>query len=188
MDVNAIIEEQLVNANLELGKYLKADVVLLRTPMVPPIDDEVRHCIESMTSDESRRQSAKLCVVLETNGGYIEVVERIYNVFRFHYNEVTFVIPNHAYSAGTVLVLSGDVIYMDYYSVLGPIDPQITSEDNKTLVPGIGYLIKFNELLEKINADPQGERTRGEWRCYSANSTRQSCSTSSRPMNDPSSF
>lgn len=59
--------------------------------------------------------------------------------------------PNYAYSAGTILVLSGDEIHMDYYSVLGPIDPQVDSGDG--YVPGMGYLAKFEELKAVIN-DP----------------------------------
>lgn len=44
--------------------------------------------------------------------------------------------------------MSGDNIYMDYYSVLGPIDPQVQNKDGK-LVAALGYLDKVNELLEK---------------------------------------
>ena len=69
-------------------------------------------------------------------------------MFRHHFQNVVFVVPNQAYSAGTVLVLSGDAIYMDYYSVLGPIDPQIKNRDGRW-VPGLGYLEKYNSLIEK---------------------------------------
>jgi hypothetical protein len=104
---------------------------------------------------------AKLTVLIETNGGFVETVERIVSVFRKHYEVVEYVVPNYAYSAGTILVLSGDEIYMDYYSVLGPIDPQMESPDG--LMPGMGYLAKFQELLDVINrpgVDPA--TTRGE--------------------------
>lgn len=50
---------------------------------------------------------------------------------------------------------------MDYYSVLGPIDPQIQNDDGK-FVPGLGYLAKFDELLSKINNDKTGDATRAE--------------------------
>ncbi|HZU33911.1 MAG TPA: serine dehydrogenasease, partial [Candidatus Angelobacter sp.] len=61
---------------------------------------------------------------------------------------VEFVIPNSAYSAGTVLVMSGDAIHMDYYSRLGPIDPQIDSPRGLP-VSALGHLEKYNALLEK---------------------------------------
>ena len=51
---------------------------------------------------------------------------------------------------------------MDYYAVLGPIDPQIDSQDGSSSVPGIGYLIKFNQLIDAINKDPTGQNTRAE--------------------------
>jgi hypothetical protein len=50
-------------------------------------------------------------------------------------------------SAGTVLTMSGDAIYMDYFSVLGPIDPQVEHEGR--LIPALGYIAKYNELMEK---------------------------------------
>ncbi len=64
-------------------------------------------------------------------------------------------------SAGTILAMSGDAIFMDYYSVLGPIDPQFQSQ-NWHFVPGLGYLQKYKELLEKINAAANPENVRGE--------------------------
>jgi hypothetical protein len=50
-------------------------------------------------------------------------------------------------SAGTILALSGDDIHMDYYSVLGPIDPQ--EEIEGKLVPALGYVIRYQNLLNK---------------------------------------
>lgn len=98
--------------------------------------------------------------MLETTGGYIETVERLALTFRNNYSVVEFIVPNYAYSAGTVLAMSGDEIYMDYFSILGPIDPQY--QDEGDYLPGMGYLAKFNELLEKVNSDKTGDNTRGE--------------------------
>ena len=39
---------------------------------------------------------------------------------------------------------------MDYFSTLGPIDPQVERTDGrKGLVPALGYLAKYEELIEK---------------------------------------
>jgi len=54
---------------------------------------------------------------------------------------VDFLIPSHAMSAGTILAMSGDAIHMDYYSVLGPIDPQVENQEGR-LIPALGYLIR----------------------------------------------
>jgi hypothetical protein len=59
-------------------------------------------------------------------------------------------VPNYAFSAGTVLVMSGDAIHMDSYSRLGPIDPQILRPDGSQ-VPALGYLARYNKLLSKAN-------------------------------------
>lgn len=147
MDAESVIDAQLGQLNHQLANFLKADVILLKAPMVQPVDDNVRAAIEEVNGADSER----LIVLVETIGGHIETVERIVGVFRKHYPEVEFIVPNFAYSAGTVLVLSGDEIYMDYHSVLGPIDPQY--QEGGVLVPGIGYLAKYDELLSEIN-DP----------------------------------
>jgi len=87
-------------------------------------------------------------VILTTNGGYIETVQRIVDTFHYHYDHVSVIIPNYAYSAGTVLAMSGDEIYMDYYSRLGPIDPQVENNRGRQ-VPALGYLKQWDRLLKK---------------------------------------
>lgn len=44
--------------------------------------------------------------------------------------------------------MSGDEIYMNYYSVLGPIDPQVPNKDGR-YIPAQGYLDKVGEFIEK---------------------------------------
>jgi len=149
---DALISFALEDANFKLGRLLNADVFALKAPMMPPVDDMVRVEIEGIKERNSKSKE-RLVVIVETNGGFAETVERIVSAFRRHYSIVEFIIPNYAYSAGTLLVLSGDEIYMDYYSVLGPIDPQYQSENGES-VPSMGYLAKFQELLETVNSPP----------------------------------
>lgn len=156
IDVDQLFNGVAQNLNRELSIELKGDCVFVSSAMVPPLDDVFRVSIESIQADGSSEDH--LVVMLETTGGYIETVERIVSVIRNHYKEVSFIVPSHAFSAGTVLVLSGDHIYMDYYSVLGPIDPQFADEDGRSLLPGAGYLAKFEELIKVINADPKNEK------------------------------
>jgi hypothetical protein len=51
-------------------------------------------------------------------------------------------------SAGTILVMAGDAIHMDYASVLGPIDPQVMGSGGQW-VPALGYLAQYERLVEK---------------------------------------
>jgi len=44
--------------------------------------------------------------------------------------------------------MSGNEIWMDYYSVLGPIDPQIQGSRGE-LIPAHGYLLQYERLIEK---------------------------------------
>jgi len=121
---NAIIEEQLdKHARALEESALKADLLTFVGPIEGGAEDVVRDAVE-FRCDDRRTKKPKLAVLLETPGGYIEVVQRVVNTLRNHYRQVDFIIPNFAMSAGTVLALSGDNIFMDYYSILGPIDPQ----------------------------------------------------------------
>jgi hypothetical protein len=144
---NRIVEEHLDELAFELERVFDADVLAFMTPIEYGVDDAVRDAIEGRSARRKR-----LVVMLETPGGYIEVVARIADTLRHHYDHLTFVVPNFAMSAGTVLAMAGDAIYMDYYSVLGPIDPQIEREQrdgSKRFVPALGYLAKYEELIAK---------------------------------------
>ncbi len=88
-----------------------------------------------------------LVVLLNTPGGSAEAVEKFVEIIRFHYRNVNFVVPDYAMSAGTILCMSGDRIFMDYSSSLGPIDPQVYN--GKEWVPALGYLDKV-EVMEEI--------------------------------------
>lgn len=150
--IDQVVENTLHAVRLELSKATGgADVYLLKSPMMQGVDDIFRTEIEGVCDNRGGAPATDKAVVLvETNGGSVETVERIVSVLRKHYAIVEFIIPSYAYSAGTILVMSGDEIWMDYYAVLGPIDPQYQSEDGRH-VPGMGYLAKFRELTERIN-------------------------------------
>ena len=142
-DANKIIEEQLDNQIEKLEKKLSGDVLTYKGNIIQPASDLIRDAIES-----KNKKREKLVVVLETSGGYIEVAQRIAETFHHHYRVVEFIIPNFAMSAGTVLVMSGYAFFMDYYSVLGPIDPQIL-RPNGMWIPALGYLEQYNRFIER---------------------------------------
>ena len=88
-------------------------------------------------------------VCLKTPGGEAETVEKMVDILRHHFKRVYFIVPDQAMSAGTIFCMSGDKIYMDYSSSLGPIDPQVPDREGQYLVPALGYLDKIAELVEK---------------------------------------
>lgn len=157
VNTDQVVHHQLSQSAIQLGSRLSADVISINSPMQFSLDDAVRDEVEALRENHNGGpQPERLAVVLQTPGGFIETVERIVSVMRRHYEAVDFIIPNYAYSAGTVLALSGDEIYMNYYSVLGPIDPQFETAGGEQ-VPGMGYIAKYNELIAKINSVPDEE-------------------------------
>ena len=60
-------------------------------------------------------------------------------------------------SAGTLFALSGDKIYMDYSSSLGPVDPQV--HNGTDWVPALGYLDQVEKMIQK---SAKGELTDAE--------------------------
>lgn len=76
---NTFISNELKRLNKDLAAYLDADVILIRGPLLFGLDDSVRQAIENV-----KDKKLILAVVLETTGGFIEVAERIVNVFRNH--------------------------------------------------------------------------------------------------------
>jgi membrane-bound ClpP family serine protease len=141
---NEIIEDQLAQRLKAVENVLDADVLTYSGPISDDIQPLVKEILESITDRRTR-----LAVVLETGGGYIESAERLVNTIRHHYEIVDFIVVSYAMSAGTVLVMSGDSIYMDYAATLGPIDPQLEQPGSGTNIPALGYLEQFDRLVAK---------------------------------------
>lgn len=144
--INDSNRKAMENALSNLERILNADVFVYYGELIDGVEANVKQIIEQICCDGQKHE--ELYVLLTTTGGSLNPVKRIVNIFRNFYKEVNFIIPDYAYSAGTVMCCSGDKIYMDYYSVLGPIDPQVRNKDGK-FVAALGYLDKINELIEK---------------------------------------
>lgn len=129
-----------------LEGHFDADVVFYYGEIHPTIEKMFRDCIEKLKEDQSQAKQ-RLVILLNTPGGSAETVEKMVEIVRFHYQEVDFVVPDYAMSAGTIFCMSGNKIYMDYSSSLGPIDPQVYN--GKDYVPALGYLDQVERLLEK---------------------------------------
>lgn len=140
----------LMNEKLQLlEKQFKADVVFYYGTMHPSYEKLFRDEIEKLKEklEENETPNTRLVIFLNTPGGDALTVEQMVNVTRHHYAEVEFVVPDYAFSAGTLFCMSGDKIHMDYSSSLGPIDPQVPVKGD--YVPALGYLDKVNEMMGK---------------------------------------
>lgn len=141
----------LMNASLaELEKVLGCDVFNYFGPIADGQENTILGIIEDLAKTPEKKDC--LAVILTTTGGSAAAVERYVNIIRHHYDKVIFIVPDCAYSAGTIFCMSGDEIWMDYFSVLGPIDPQVPNKDGK-FVPALGYLDKINELVRKAQTN-----------------------------------
>lgn len=125
--------------------HLGADAAFFYGPIYPSLEKNFRDFIEDLKNDGSGRK--RLVIVINSPGGSAETVEKLVHIIRYHYEEVYFIIPDEAMSAGTIFALSGDKIFMDYTSSLGPIDPQV--HNGKEWVPALGYLDQVEKMIQK---------------------------------------
>ncbi len=144
--LNETIELALNHLSEETAKVFGADVFSFIGGIRPEYLSPFRAHMEELADRNERPDN--LAFLLHTPGGVAEVVEKMVDIIRYHYKEVWFVVPDMAMSAGTILCMSGDKIYMDYSSALGPIDPQIPNSDGQ-LVPALGYLDHVERMIEK---------------------------------------
>lgn len=75
-------------------------------------------------------------VLLHSPGGRPDATERIVHILRKKFDKVHFLIPHSAYSAATMLALSGDTITLHPSATLGPIDPQIYGTPARSIKRG----------------------------------------------------
>jgi len=150
LPVDETIKNLLISKLEALEKYLNGDVIWYFGHILEEYEADFFKIMEQLAQDANKKDT--LYIILTTPGGSAIAVERFVNIVRHHYNEVNFLIPNQAYSAGTIFCMSGDKIMMDYRSVLGPIDPQVLNKAKDKLVPALGYLDKIYDLIEKSRA------------------------------------
>ena len=70
-------------------------------------------------------------IILETPGGFAEVVEDLVKLVRSRFEKVGIIVPGMAKSAGTIFTMAADEILMGPTSALGPIDAQMVSNGKR---------------------------------------------------------
>lgn len=132
----------------KLEAEFNADVLSYVGPIHEAFLRPFRDFIEHIAKATDRKS---LALFLNTGGGSVQAAEKMVEIMRHHFADVSFVVPDMAMSAGTVLAMSGNRIFMDYSSSLGPIDPQVLvrRDEGEAWVPALGYLDKVEELIKK---------------------------------------
>ena len=139
------VKDLLYERIIALEDYFEGDCIFYYGVIFPSLEKRFREFIELLQDEGANRK--RLIVFLHTAGGSIETVEKMVEIIRHHYCEVYFVVPDEAMSAGTIFCMSGNKIYMDYSSSLGPIDPQVYNGSD--WVPALGYLDQVERMIEK---------------------------------------
>lgn len=70
-------------------------------------------------------------ILLVTPGGSAETVAFLVNQLRARFDNIAFILPYMAMSAGTIFCMSGDELIMDESAFFGPIDPQVPSKNGR---------------------------------------------------------
>ena len=140
--------EHLIKQITETHSQIKTAFIAYHGPIDYNFIEYYKDEIEELADKAKSLQIDTLNIIINTPGGSVEAVEKMVEINRYHFKTVNFYVPDMAMSAGTIFCMSGDEIYMDYASSLGPIDPQVMNEQGKW-VPALGYLDKYEELIQK---------------------------------------
>ncbi|MGD1155790.1 MAG: hypothetical protein ABSA41_08170 [Terriglobia bacterium] len=92
-----------------------------------------------------------LDILIHSPGGYPEAAESIVQQIRAKYSDVRFMVPSYAKSAATMFVMSGNEILMDRDAELGPIDPQMRTQNGTS--PAESILEQFAKAQAELQAD-----------------------------------
>jgi hypothetical protein len=91
-------------------------------------------------------ESNAVDVLIHSPGGSPEATERIVSMLRERFDDVHFLVPHSAYSAATMLALSGNTVILHPSATLGPIDPQINGTPARLIRRGFD---RVRELLKE---------------------------------------
>jgi hypothetical protein len=120
----AELKRLILNYNESRNTYLFVyDIAIDKPSYLTSLEQHDYYWIHRMLSD--KKDVEKLDFYIETHGGSGETVEEIQRFLRSHFKEVYFVVTGEAKSAGTLLALSGDDIFMTETGSLGPVDAQM---------------------------------------------------------------
>lgn len=94
------------------------------------------YMIQDILRESDKKQ---IDIYLETPGGSGEAAEEIARFLHSKFEEVNFVIAGEAKSAGTILAMCANKIYMCSTGSLGPIDAQVRI--GRSVIPAYDYKI-----------------------------------------------
>lgn len=134
----------------EIEEYRGRPLLVYATKFLDSLPQGVPNFIDLSDVDgftdliNSVKDSKKVDILLHSPGGRPDATERIIGILRDKFDEINFLIPHSAYSAATMMALSGDTIILHSSATLGPIDPQINGIPARSIKRG------FEKAKERI--------------------------------------
>ena len=131
-------EQESTNALRELVQQIESvrerPLLVMFYPDDLLIEEEQIEQLHALLKSRGLRKGApldSLDVLIHTCGGDPTAAYRLAQVIRNFANEVDFLVPEYAFSSGTIVCLGGERILMGDYAVLSPIDITVfrSSED-----------------------------------------------------------
>jgi hypothetical protein len=121
---SAILHE--IGAELQAGvlAYVTGDRENLETEVSADVLRRVPRHLEEIGKQD------RLALVLYTLGGDTNTPWPFVNFLRAYCDELFVLVPFSAHSAGTLITLGADKIFMTRFATLSPIDPSVTNEFN----------------------------------------------------------
>ena len=131
---------------------LERSLVVFWGPIIPLAVPEFTDAIRAATP------GAPLDLMVTTFGGDGETAFRMAAICRSERDEFRIIVPDMAYSSGTILALAADKIVMSSVSTLGPIDPQLSlpEKGHLELTPARAIVEAVENLHQEVRVNPSG--------------------------------
>lgn len=111
-------------------------------------DDTADAIIDLIRSHENKRPNCVL--LLTTYGGDPDAGYRILRAIKRYYDKLILFVFGACKSTGTLIALGADQIIMSDFGEFGPLDIQLTKDDELSNTSGLSYLQSLTSLNEQI--------------------------------------
>ncbi len=123
-------------------------ITLFGIPLYKFIDiedsEEILRAIRTAPADKG------IMLIMHTPGGLMLAASQIALALKRHPGKKIVVVPHYAMSGGTLIALAADEIWMDPDAVLGPVDPQISTQTGSLPAPSIIKVVR-EKGVEKVS-------------------------------------
>lgn len=117
---------------------MESDLVVIKSNVNQSMFDIISHYIPS------QKASNTIVLAVDTPGGIPMFAYRTMKLLRYYYDEIIFVVYDMSMSAGTLMSLGADKIYLASGACLGPLDLQIPHPNDDTFISTIELEILLN--------------------------------------------